>query len=255
MIEKIDGIIDELKIKNTHFKKLNYIGNTSLLNKRKISIVGTRRPSAYTQNMTYKLANELSKRDITIVSGAAMGVDAIAHRATIDCNTIAVVANGLDIHYPSTNKKLIETIEQQGLMLSQYKQGERARSYTFVQRNKLVVALGEVLIITEADLNSGSLRSAEFAIKQNKSIYVLPHRLDESLGTWKLIQEGYARPIYDMDAFLATFGVMPTQKDHFLEYCKTQPTYEAALFKYKDLVLEYELEGKIRLNNGIITVV
>lgn len=254
MIKKIDFEIEEFNKISSNLT-LTYIGNTSLLHKQKVSIVGTRRPSNYTKTFTHKLSNELSKRGITIVSGAAMGVDAVAHRATQNANTIAVIANGLDIRYPSINKKLIEEIEQHGLMLSQYKEGEKARNYTFVQRNELVVALGEVLIITEADLNSGSLRSAQFAIKQNKPIYVLPHRLGESLGTQKLIHDGFAQAIYDINTFLDSFGTITQEEDEILLFCKNNPSYEQAFSQFEDKLLEYELEGKITINNGYITVV
>ena len=81
-------------LKNYPFS-IDCIGNTNLLNNRKISIVGSRRPSSYTQALTYELSSKLSLRGITIVSGAAMGVDSLAHKATIDFNTIAVMANGL----------------------------------------------------------------------------------------------------------------------------------------------------------------
>jgi DNA processing protein len=82
-------------------------GDTSLLARPKVSIVGTRRPSAYTRQMTYELAKALSKRGVCIVSGAAMGVDAIAHQGAGADNTIAVMATGIDIRYPAVNRDLI----------------------------------------------------------------------------------------------------------------------------------------------------
>lgn len=84
----------------------------STFKKKKISIVGTRRPSNYTKEFTYKLASKLSQNGICIVSGAAMGVDSIAHSGAGLNNTIAVVANGLDIRYPSVNKNQIIEIEK-----------------------------------------------------------------------------------------------------------------------------------------------
>ena len=148
------------------------------LNKRKISIVGTRRPNSYTKEFTYKLASKLSDANVCIVSGAAMGVDAIAHQGATSNNTIAVVANGLDIRYPSVNKNLIVDIEKNGLILSAYKENEKARNYTFVLRNEIVVALGEILIVTQADINSGTLSSVEYALKMGKKVYTLPAPAD-----------------------------------------------------------------------------
>ncbi len=88
-------------------------------------------------------------------------------------NTIAVVANGLDIKYPpSINSKLIESIEKDGLMLSSYEDGFKARNYTFVQRNEIVVSLGEILIVTQADEKSGTLTSINYALEMGKkSLY------------------------------------------------------------------------------------
>jgi len=178
MIKKIDFHIPEFDLMKKYPNDIFYLGNCSLLKNKKISIVGTRKPISYTKNFTYTLSSKLYEANITIVSGAAMGVDAIAHKAAIN-STIAVMANGLDIQYPSINKNLIKDIEQFGLTLSTYAPSTKARPYTFVQRNELVVALGDVLIITQADINSGSLRSAEFALKMGKQIYVLPHRIND----------------------------------------------------------------------------
>ncbi len=254
-MQLIDFEIPEFNNLQTDLTTLNYLGNTTLLSKRKVSIVGTRRPSHYTQNFTHLLAQGLSQRNIIVVSGAAMGVDGIAHKAVKESQTIAVVANGLDIRYPRVNSGLIKEIEQKGLMLSQFEKGYEARAYSFVQRNELVVALGEVLIITEASLNSGSMRSAEFAIKQNKKIYVLPHRLGESQGTQQLINQGLATPIYDIDSFLNNFGHINTQEDEILTFCKGNQNYESAYLQFGEKLLEYELEGKLLVNNGIITII
>lgn len=132
MISKINFEIDELTSMKKYPEELFYIGNLELLKRRKVSIIGTRRPNLYTKEFTYKLASKFCDAGICIVSGAAMGVDAIAHQGAKSNNTIAVVANGLDIRYPSVNKNLIIDIEKNGLILSAYKEKEKARNYTFV---------------------------------------------------------------------------------------------------------------------------
>lgn len=258
MIQKIDFKVDELSSMKNYPKNLYYIGNTALLKQTKVSIVGTRRPSSYTKEFTHKLSNKLSNAGICIVSGAAMGVDALAHKASNNFNTIAVVANGLDIRYPSVNKSLIQNIENKGLMLSAYKEGEKARNYTFVHRNEIVVALGDVLIVTEADIKSGSLTSVDYALKMNKKVYTLPHRINESLGTQELVKKGLIEPIYDIDEFIDTLTPrQPTNllKDDFLEYCQSSPLYDEAILKYSDKVFEYELMGKIEIKNGKVFVI
>lgn len=127
--------------------------------------------------------------------------------------------------------------------------------YLEISRNELVVALGDILIVTEADIKSGSMRSVEFALEMQKPIYVLPHRIGESEGTNYLIKNNLAKVIFDMDAFVASFGLSKEKpKDELLEFCKKNPTLAAALYAFGDKVYEYELKGYIDVKNNIITV-
>ena len=167
---------------------LFYKGDLSLLDKPKIAIVGSRRPRQYTKEITSKLSSILSKKYV-IVSGGAMGIDAIAHQNAQYHNTIMVAGTGLDKRYPAINKKMIQSIEDNGLVLSQFEAGVPSNRWNFPLRNELVVALGDVLIVTYADINSGTMRSVEYALKMNKQIYVLPHRIGESDGTNKLLEQ------------------------------------------------------------------
>jgi len=237
-------------------KELYIIGNQHLLTRPKVSIVGTRRPSGYTKQFTYSLAKSLANRGVCVVSGVAMGVDAIAHQGAGVQNTIAVVANSLDIRYPAVNRSLICSIEESGLMISQFPKTFKATPWSFVVRNELVVALGDVLIITQADENSGSIRSAEFALKMGKKIYVLPHRLDESRGTNILLEKGLAEPIYDIETFANRYGVVPKnmgiERDEFFYFCQTSPTFDEAIAKFNTRVYEAELEGLITIDNGLV---
>jgi len=257
MSSKITETICALEAMKRYPKEIFYKGNIDLLHRPKISIVGTRRPSTYTKQFTYALAKALSKRGICVVSGAAMGVDAVAHEGAGSENTIAVVANGLDVRYPSVNKMLIENIENNGLMLSQFNDGFRATGWSFVVRNELVVALGDILIVTEADLDSGSMRSVEYAIRMGKKIYVLPHRLGESMGTNSLLEEGKASIIYDIESFANQFGKsVSTQivKDDFFYFCQNSPTFDETVSKFGDRIYEAELEGFVTIHNGIVRI-
>ncbi|RUM69264.1 MAG: DNA-processing protein DprA, partial [Sulfurovum sp.] len=194
-------------------------------------------------------------RGVCVVSGAAMGVDAVAHEGAGAENTIAVVANGLDIRYPMINKKLIESIENKGLVLSQFNDGFRATGWSFVVRNELVVALGDMLIVTQADIDSGSMRSVEYALKMGKEIFVLPQRLDESLGTQQLLLEKKAKSIGTIEAFVARFGEsvsVKIQKDDFFYFCQTSPTFDETVKKFGERVYEAELEGIITIQQGIV---
>jgi len=125
-------------------KTIFFRGNPQLLERAKISIVGTRRPSQYTEHMTVNLARSLAQAGVIVVSGAALGVDAQAHYGAGINSTVAVMANGLDICYPATNRKLISGIESEGLALSMYPDSMRAAHWSFVARNEMVVALGDV---------------------------------------------------------------------------------------------------------------
>ncbi len=251
IIENIPALLAMKKYPKTLF----YKGDCTLLKRPKVSMVGTRNPSNYTREFTYTLAKALAKRGVCVVSGAAMGVDAIAHTGAGEENTIAVVGNGLDIRYPVINRSLIEGIENRGLMLSQFNDGFRATGWSFVVRNELVVALGDMLIVTEADLKSGSMRSVEYALKMNKEIFVLPQRLGESLGTNTLLVEGKASVITDIETFASRFGKAVStqvQKDDFFYFCQASPSFDETISKFGDRVYEAELEGVVTIHNGVV---
>lgn len=256
MIQTIDFHVPELEAMKVYPSPLYFLGNPTLLKRPKISIVGTRHPITYTKIYTQELARKLSNAGVCIVSGGAQGVDGIAHQSAGVANTIMVAGTGLDIRYPSLHVKLIESIEKEGLVLSQFEAGQPSLKWNFPLRNELIVALGEVLIVTQADLKSGTMRSVEFALKMQKPIYVLPHRLGESEGTNHLLSRGLATPLYDIDAFVAQFGESTlTCNDDFLHYCSTQPLYHEAVEKFAGKVFEYECLGKIKVENGRIRCV
>ena len=109
------------------------------------------------------------------------------------------------------------------------------------------------MIVTQADVKSGSMHSIAFAQKMGKKIYVLPHRAGESEGTNMLLSKGLATPIYDINAFVAEFGFVEAKKDDiFLEYCNSNPLYNDAIAQYGEKVFEYEFLGKIVIEHGRI---
>ena len=236
-------------------KALYYRGDLELLKQKKISIIGSRKPTKYSREMTHRLAQLLSQSGVCVVSGGAMGIDAIAHSATDSLNTIAVMPCGVDVRYPAVNKNLLKKIEEKGLLLSQFEDGQKARPYTFVVRNEVVVALGDVLVVGEAELESGSMRSIEFALKMKKKIYVFPQRVGESEATNQLLEKGLANAIYNIEKFVEEFsGAKIAEKtdDDFFKYCKRNPTYEEALNSFPQRVFEAELSGEIVVRNAKI---
>lgn len=257
MHNEISFIIPELSSMKHYPEKLYCIGNTELLQRPKISIVGTRRPNPYTRAMTFELSKKLALSGMVIVSGAAAGVDAIAHQGAGAENTIAILPCGIDLRYPSANAELIKSIESRGLSISQFECGFEARDWSFVVRNEVVVALGDVLIVTEADLGSGSMRSVEYALAMEKPIYVLPHRINESAATRQLLAEGKATAIDDMDRFVALIsqkGRNSIEDTPFIAYCRTNPIYDEAVVKFPSEIFEGELSGVIDVKNGRVFV-
>lgn len=255
MIETIDFHIPELDAMKKYPKEIFCIGNIELLKRPKISIVGSRKPNQYARQLSHEIASKLSQAGVCIVSGGAIGVDAICHKAAGANNTIMVAGTGLDKRYPTINKNIIEEIEKEGLVLSQFQTGAPSNKYNFPLRNELVVALGDILIVTYANIDSGTMRSVEYALKMGKEIYVLSHRIGESDGTNKLLNKGLAKAIYNVDEFVSKFGDIEQKnivKDEFLEYCKTNPTYDEAIARFGAKVFEYELNGKITIKNSFI---
>jgi len=258
MLSTISFPVSELQSVKKYPDKLYYKGSLDLLTRPKISIVGTRRPNPYTRAVTHELSKKLSHAGMVIVSGAAAGVDALAHEGAGVANTIAVLPCGINNRYPARNALLIEEIEQNGLTLSQFEPDFTAREWSFVVRNEIVVALGEILIVAEADIGSGSMRSVEYALEMGKQIYVLPHRIRESEGTHRLLAEGKAIAIEEIDAFVAdiTKSAHNTINDTpFLAFCRTVPTYEEVIARFPSEIFVAELGGIIDVRNGRVVVV
>ena len=237
---------------------LYYYGNVELLHTRKISIVGTRNPNPYATNFTQTLAQKLSKYGITIISGGALGIDIIAHTHSLP-NTIMVSPSSLEIIYPASNAKIITQIYEQGLVLSQFTSPYKPHRFSFLERNKIVISLGECVIIPQADLKSGSMQSANYALSLQKKIFVPPHHIGQSQGTQMLAKEGKAEVIWDIDAFIADLIPqsieLQKEQDKILDFCKGNPLFEEAFLRFGEILFEYELEGKIHRKNGRIEVV
>jgi DNA processing protein len=226
------------KIKFDEFD-LFYKGNRELLKKEKIAIVGSRKASKYTKEITYLLAKKLSKK-YAIISGGALGVDTEAHRGAFP-NTIFVSPSSLDIIYPKQNENLIKSIYKDALAISEYEKNYKPFKFTFLQRNRIIVKLAKFVIITEASLKSGSMRSFEWAKKYNKKVYVIPHRINESSGTNYLAKTNQAEVIWDIDEFCQNIGINSEEKILSLN---------EALKVYGNTLYEMELDGKIEIKNG-----
>jgi DNA processing protein len=180
-------------------EKLYFVGKLPDERRATVAIVGTRKPTTYGKEVTYRLAYDLARRGIIIVSGMALGVDGIAHRATIDAGgtTLAVLANGVDIIYPATNKQLAQDIlKSGGAIISEYEPGTEARDFQFLARNRIVSGLSDAVIVTEAAVRSGTLSTVMHALEQGREVFVVPGNITSPLsaGCNNLIKQG-AHPI------------------------------------------------------------
>lgn len=196
-------------------KQLFYIGESLEDYLPAVTIVGSRKLSNYGKEVTYRLAFDLAKAGITVVSGLALGADGVAHQAAIDAGgkTIAVLACGLDNIYPATHRNLaIELLKKGGTILSEYEEGTPALKQNFIARNRIVSALSDMVIITEAAEASGSLVTASYALEQNKLVGAVPGNITSSLsiGTNNLIKSG-ATPITSAKDVLDALGLMAKQ--------------------------------------------
>ncbi|MEA1916510.1 MAG: DNA-processing protein DprA [Campylobacterota bacterium] len=237
-------------------KQLFFQGNSELLENPLISIVGSRKMSTYTKSMVMQLASALSKSGVVVVSGGAYGVDATAHKFSYP-NTVAIMPCSLDITYPKQNLTLLDDIRKNSLMLSEYEPSTKPFKQNFIARNRVVVGLSDALVIAQADESSGSMHSAKFALESNIPIYVFGHKYGESRGTDSLLREKKATLIDDIDEFVKLFSTTvqkPKSADEALEYFKTSPSYEDAVAKYSEKVFEYELGGKIVIENARVFV-
>ena len=182
-------------------KRLHYIGALPESPVTTVAVIGTRRPTAYGKEVTHRLSYDLSKHGVLIVSGLALGVDAIAHAAALEAGgpTIAVLGNGLPKIQPATNRELAEKITRGGgAIMSEYDPNEEARPHYFLERNRIVAGLADAVIITEAATRSGTLNTAAHALEQGKEIFVVPGNITSPLsaGCNALLKQG-ARVVTD----------------------------------------------------------
>ena len=176
-----------------------------------VSVVGSRKVSAYGKAVTSQLATGLARAGVVIVSGLAIGVDSIAHKATVEAGgqTIAVLPAGLDRIYPTSHTYLARQIlEQGGALVSEYPPGSTPYPLNFIARNRLVSGLSSVVLITEASEKSGTLHTARFALEQGKEVLVVPGNITSptSKGTNNLLKVG-ATPVTDLSDILQVLGI------------------------------------------------
>ncbi len=185
-----------------------------LADQRMVAVVGTRRPTPLGRSLAARITTRLVEAGAGIVSGLAVGVDAVAHRATLDAGgvTLAVVGSGLDDPGPRANRWLARRIlDLRGAIVSELAPGVPPTPGTFPRRNRLISILSAVTIVVEAPERSGALITARHALEQGRTLLVAPGRpMDPATaGCLALLRETPARPLVGLDEMLVDLGLDP----------------------------------------------
>jgi DNA processing protein len=182
-----------------------------------VAVVGTRRITVYGRQVAEEVASFLAQRGITVVSGLARGVDAVAHEACMRAGgrTFAVLGSGVDRIYPPEHEKLAGRIMERGAIISDYAPGTAPDSANFPPRNRIISGLSMATIVIEAGETSGALITATFAAEQGRDVLAVPGNINapQSKGTNRLIQQG-ARPLLKPEDILEALELELVNEKH-----------------------------------------
>ncbi|MHA7925177.1 MAG: DNA-processing protein DprA [Marinobacter sp.] len=185
------------------------LGDTELLARDQIAIIGSRKATPAGLDHARRFAAELSARELLVTSGLALGVDGAAHAGALDAGflTLAVIGCGLDRIYPHQHRRLGERVIAQGLVISEYPPGTPARAAHFPQRNRIISGLSRGVLVVEAGLRSGSLITARMALEQGREVFAIPGSVHSPVarGCHHLIKQG-ARLVETVDDILEELG-------------------------------------------------
>ncbi len=178
---------------------------------RSVAIVGTRRATPEGKNLAEQFGRELASAGLTVVSGLALGIDAMAHAGALEAGgaCVAVLAHGLDRIYPETNRRLAEKIiSSGGAIVSEYPPHEPPFAYRFIERNRIISGISKGTLVIEAPEASGSLATANFALEQNRDVFVVPGPITHPnfRGANALIRQG-AELVTGAANILAAYGI------------------------------------------------
>jgi DNA processing protein len=187
-------------------------GDWTVLRAPIVAVVGTRRATSYGRRVTEEMVGALARGGATIVSGMALGIDAIAHVAALAATapTVAVLGTGADVPYPRGHTALHREIGTRGLILSELPPGARSDPGSFPRRNRIIAALASLTIVVEAPERSGALITSRQALELGRDVAAVPGPIDspQSYGTNELLREG-AHVISSVDEALRLAGIAP----------------------------------------------
>lgn len=175
-----------------------------------VAVVGTRRPSEYGRTIAYRLGHDLGAAGVPVVSGLALGIDALAHRGCLDAGggTVAVLAGGADVPYPRTNRSLYRDIRRHGAIVAEMPPGTRPHRWLFPARNRIMAALGRATVVVEAAARSGTLITADCASDLGRDVAAVPGWAiaPAAVGTNALLKQGAAVVTGVQDVLDLLFG-------------------------------------------------
>ena len=211
-------------------------GNIELLNRHLISIVGSRRPTPYGNQMAEKLARDLADRGLVIVSGLARGIDSCAHKGALSSltgATIGVLGCGIDVIYPKENKKIFAEMEKRGAIISEFAMGTFPGPQNFPIRNRIISGMAVGVVVVEGAQYSGSLITARLAMEFGREVYGVPGNATQptSFGPNQLIKQG-AKLVTSWEDVIEE---LPTPIRAELLPVETATSEERALLVEKDL--------------------
>ena len=230
-----------------------------------MAIVGSRKNTKYGEDVAYKLAYELAKRGVIVISGLAYGIDSIAARGALDSGgkTIAILGTEIERIYPRQHIALAEEIvKKNGVVASEYKLGDEVFMKTsFLQRNRIISGLADAVVVIEAAERSGTLNTAAHALSQGRDLFAVPGRVYDkmSAGCNFLISKG-ANPLYSIEEFVQYFAPRGKKKQtEQISLFGDTPEERAILKKLAagirdgDEIME-QLEMPVQVYNQVITM-
>ncbi len=215
---------------------LYLVGALQDIDRWAVAVVGTRRVTPYGRQMTQELVSGLVRNGVTVVSGLARGVDAIAHQTALDHGgrTIAVLGSGPDHIYPPENRDLARNIvRDRGAVLSEYPLGTEPEAKNFPPRNRIISGLSLGVIVVEAGERSGATITAHFAMEQGREVFAVPGNVNSpaSRGTNRLIQEG-AKLVTNAEDVLEELNLSMVFEHSAVQKVLPETKEEAALFEH-----------------------
>lgn len=186
-------------------------GSRDALSRRSVAVVGSRKATHYGLAAATRLARELARHGVVVVSGLARGIDSAAHEAAVTAGgtTIAVMATGIDVIYPRSHEKLAERIVATGgTLITELPPGRPPHKSNFPVRNRIISGLSAGAVIVEASARSGSLITARLAAEQNREVFAVPGSIfhEGTEGPHRLIQYG-AKLVHDVSDILEEIGI------------------------------------------------